>query len=151
MFLDLEIEQGEWFEFFSSHINPDTGDIVYEDPDSGARVQIRSMMPFLEERMAKRKREVEHVVHPKTRAYERIAFYPDLTPEQIQSEKDDTWDYVITGWENFKDKKTKQLLVCNRENKLRFMRLPVFDRFVARCLQIIDGSKAVTKEEVEKN
>lgn len=151
MFLDLEIEKGEWFNFFSSHIDPDTKDIIYEEPVTEARVQIRSMMPFLEDRMAKRKRDVEHVIHPKTRAYVRIAFYPDPTPEQVQAEKDDTWDYVITGWENIKDSKTKELIPCTRENKLKLMRLPVFDRFIAKCVEIIDGSKAVTKEAIEKN
>jgi len=151
MFLNLEIEEGEWFNFFSSHIDPETTEVVYDEPDSEAKVKLRSMMPFLEERQLKRKREVEHFLNPKTRSYERTTFFPDPTPEQVKAERDDTWDYVILDWENFKDAKTKTMIPCTRENKLKLMRLPVFDRFVAKCLLVIDGSKAVQKEAAEKN
>ena len=58
MFLDLESSaSGEWFNFFSSHIDPVTGEPVYEEPVKDARVQIRSIAPFIEERMAKRKKQ----------------------------------------------------------------------------------------------
>lgn len=151
MFLDLDSLQGEWFPFFGSHIDLATGEIVYDDPVADARVQIRSMAPFIEERMAKRKKTVEHVLNPKTRTMERIAYYPDMTPGEERDERDDVWDYVITGIEGFKDSKTGKVIDCTRENKLKLMKVPVFDRFVARCFQILGNSGIKEQEELEKN
>ena len=151
MFFDLESAQGEWFQFFSSHLDPNTGEAVFEEPVADARVQIRSLVPFFEERMANRKREVERVLNPKTRAMERISFYPDLAPEVAKTERDDAWDYCIQELENFKDSKTGELITCTRENKLKLMRVPVFDRFVARCLQLLASSGVKDKEEEVKN
>jgi len=151
MFLNLEIEEGEWFNFFSSHIDPETTEVVYDEPDSEAKVKLRSMMPFFEERHLKRKREVERFLNKKTGTYERTSFYPDLTPEQEKAEREDAWDYAIMEWEKFRNPKTKESYPVNRETKIAFMRVPVFNRFVNKCLLVIDGSKAVQKEAVEKN
>jgi len=151
MFFDLDSAQGEWFPFFSSHIDPVTGEPVYEDPENDARVQIRSIAPFIEERMAKRKRISEHVYNPKTRAMERITYFAEQSPDELRVERDDLWDYAITGIEGFKDSKTGQVIVCNRENKLKLMKVPVFDRFVARCQQLLASSGVKAKEEEEKN
>ena len=151
MFFDLNSSQGEWFPFFSSHIDPVTGEPVYEEPEKDAKVQIRSIGPFIEERMAKRKKSVEHIYNPKTRAMERNTFFPDQTPEENKAERDDLWDYAITGIENFKDSKTGALITCTRENKLKLMKVPVFDRFVARCQQLLASSGVKVKEDAEKN
>jgi hypothetical protein len=151
MFVDLDNLQGEWFSFFGSHIDPSTGETIFEEPVSDARVQIRSMIPFVEERMAKRKKSVEHVYNPKTRAMERISYYPELSLDESKTERDDAWDYIITAIENFKDSKTNELILCTRENKLKLMKVPVFDRFVARCLQILTSSGVKMKEEEIKN
>lgn len=151
MLFDLETAQGEWFQFFGSRIDPSTGETIFEEPVSDARVQIRSMVPFFEERMAKRKMVVEHVYNPKSRAMERNRYPEEPTPEQARVERDDAWDYVITGIENFKDSKTGVLITCTRENKLKLMRVPVFDRFVARCLQLQASSGVKAKEDSEKN
>lgn len=152
MFLDLKAaEQGEWFNFFSSHIDPVTGEPVYEEPVKDARVQIRSIGPFIEERMAKRKKVVEHVYNQKTRSMERLSYSPDLTPEEQKAERDDLWDYAITGLENFKDSKTGTVIGCTRENKLALMKVPVFDRFVARCQQLLASSGVKAKEDEAKN
>src|SRR4030042_6218031 len=137
MFFDLDSTQGEWFQFFGSHIDPNTGEVVYEETTSDARVQIRSIAPFLEERFAKWKKSVEHVYNPKTRAMERISYYPDQSPEESRADRDDAWDYAITGIENFKDIKTGELIACTRENKLKLMKNPVFDRFFARRKQLL--------------
>jgi hypothetical protein len=144
---NLDTTEGEWFQFFGSHIDPNTGETVFEDPVSDARVQIRSIAPFLEERIANRKKTVEHVLNPKTRSMERISYYSELTPEQERAERDDVWDYVIVAFENFKDRKTGMLIECTRENKLKLMKVPVFDRFVLRCLQLLTDAR----EGVEKN
>jgi deoxyadenosine/deoxycytidine kinase len=151
MLFDLDSTQGEWFTFFTSHIDLNTGEIVYDDPISDARVQIRSIVPFFEERISKRKRAVEHIFNPKSKAMERLTYFEDLTYEQARVEQEDTWDYAITGIENFKDSKTGELITNTRENKIKLMKNPMFDRFIARCLQIISNSGAKIKEETEKN
>lgn len=151
MFIEIDSTQGEWFPFFSSHIDPITGEPIYEDPTPDARVQIRSIGPFIEERMAKRKKIAEHVYNPKTRAMERISYFAEQTSDELRAERDDLWDYAITGIENFKDSKTGELIICTRENKLKLMKVPVFDRFVARCQQLLASSGVKEKEESEKN
>ena len=150
MFFDLEATEGEWFPFIGSHIDLVTGDIQYDEPVPEVRARVRPMAPFLEERLAQRKKCVEHVMNPKTRQMERISYYPDIPPEQEKEERDDVWDYVITGLEGFKDKKTGKEIECTRENKLKLMKIPVFERFIARCFELlantgIDESKALEK------
>jgi len=151
MFLDLDESQGEWFEFFSSRVDPSTGETIYDDPAKDARVKIRSMGAFFEGRMAKRKKEVERVLNPKSRAMERLVYVPELSFEDEMAERDDAWDYAIVDFEGFKDSNTKEVLVCDRETKLKLMKNPVFDRFVGRCLQIISSSGVQEKEDLEKN
>lgn len=149
MFLDLEIqEEGEWFYYFGSHIDQATGEVIYDDPVEDARVKIRSMMPFIEQRLAARKIQVEHVLNKKTRAMERNEYIPRLTGEELAKEQEDTWDYIIQGIEGFQDKKTKKEIKCTRENKIKLMKLPIFDRFIARCLEILSDS-GVQAGEVE--
>ncbi len=151
--VDFNLDEtiGEWFQFVGSRIDLNTGEVVFEDPSSDARVQVRSIAPFIEERISKRKRVTEHVYNPKSRAMERLSFYPDQTPEETRAERDDLWDYAITALENFKDKKTGELIACTRENKIKLMKNPMFDRFISRCLQMIINSGAEAKKETEKN
>ena len=151
MFFDLDSSQGEWFQFFGSRIDENTGEVIYEPPASDARVKIRSIIPFIEERISKRKKNVEHVYNPKTRSMERVAYYPELTIEEQILERDDTWDYAIMELDNFRDSKTGILIPCDRENKIKLMKLPIFDRFVARCLQLIANSGVKEVEDAEKN
>jgi hypothetical protein len=140
MLFDLDSLAGEYFPFQNSHIDPLTGEPVFDDPVSDAKVQIRSMTPFFEERIAKRKRQTEHVMNPKTRQMERIAFYAELSVDDARAERDDAFDFAITGIEGFKDAKTGKLIDCTRENKLALMKVPVFDRFFARCQQLLSSS-----------
>ena len=151
MFIELDGSQGEWFHFQNSKIDTLTGEPVFDDPVSDARVQIRSMTSFFEERIAKRKRSVERVLNPKTRQMERISYYEELSVEDAKTERDDAFDYAITGIEGFKDAKTGQIITCTRENKLALMKVPVFDRFFARCQQLLTSSGVSQKEEAEKN
>lgn len=151
MNIDIDFTEGEWFQFVGSHVDLNTGEVIYEDPSSDARVQIRSIAPFIEERLSKRRRIVEHIYNPKTRAMERLSYYEELTFEQAKKERDDTWDYAITAFENFRDSKTGEVIICTRENKIKMMANPVFDRFIARCLQIIASSGTEAKKETEKN
>jgi len=150
MIFDLDENQGEWFYFFSSHIDAN-GQITYDDPVKDARVQIRSITPFIEARMLSKKKVTEHVLNPKTRQMERLSYFPDLSPEEAIKERDDVWDYAITALENFKDGKTGQVIDCTRENKIKLIKIPIFDRFIARCLQIIDGSGMKAEDNIIKN
>lgn len=146
-----ESQEGEWFSFFSSHIDIETGKIVYDDPVSDARVRIRNPKPFIEERLAKRKKSVEHIFNPRTRSMERIVYFQDQTTEEIKLEREDLQDFTITGLENFKDKKTGQVILCTRENKIKLMRNSVFDRFVGRVWQLLDEAALSQKESEQKN
>jgi hypothetical protein len=150
MIFDLDQTDGEWFPFFTSTIDARTGDVNYDDPMSDAMVQIRSMQPFFEEQFAKKKKNIEHVLNPKTRQMERIAFYPELSTAEIKQEQEDAWDYAITGLKNFRDKQGN-IIECTRENKIKLMKVPVFDRFIAKCFQTMANTSAMAKEESEKN
>ncbi|MGA2462780.1 MAG: hypothetical protein ABSH06_00310 [Thermodesulfobacteriota bacterium] len=123
-------QQGRWFKFFGSHI----------DPNTGARVQVRNIAPFIEARLMMRKMSIREVFNPGTKALKRIYYYPDLSSEEKQKERDDAWDFAIVRFENFKNAKTGELISCTRENKLKLMKVPVFNRFISRCLQIIMNS-----------
>lgn len=149
MLISIDTTQGEWFPFQNSHIDSLTGEPVFDDPVTDAKVQIRSMTPFFEERIAKRKRQTEHVMNPKTRQMERITFYAELSVEEARVERDDAFDFAITGLEGFKDSKTGNMIDCTRENKLALMKVPVFDRFFARCQQLLSSSGV--KEQVDAN
>lgn len=151
MEINLDATQGEWFPFQNSHVDLMTGETIFEDSVSDGRVQIRSFAPFWEERFAKRKKTVEHVLNIKSKTMERISFYQEPSQAETLAERDDAWDYAITGLENFKDSKTGELVECTRENKLKLMKIPVFDRFVARCVQLLDNAGVKEKEEIIKN
>jgi len=151
MFFDLDAALGERFQFFGSRLDPNTGDTIYDEPAGDAWVTIRSLTPFYEERMAKRKKVVEHVLNTKSKAMERLSFYPEQSMDEIKAERDDAWDYAITDFEGFKDAKTGEVIECTRENKIKMMKAPIFDRFVARCLQLLAASGVKDKEEKIKN
>lgn len=148
MFVDLNANEGEWFPFQNSKIDPLTGEPMFDDPDTDAKVQIRSMTPFFEERIAKRKYVVERVFNAKTRQMDRDRHMADLTVEEAKEERDDAFDFAITGLSGFKDAKTKTEIACTRENKIALMRVPAFDRFFAKCQQELASSGI--KEEAEK-
>lgn len=151
MYFQKQSEEGEWFYFFGSSVDQKTGDVVYEEPVGHARARIRSMIPFLEEQLSKRKKAVEHVYNPKTRAMDRVTYYPDQTPEEIRKERDDAYDYAITGLEGFKNKDTGEILDCDRKNKLDLMGNEVFNRYFARCQQLLSAAGITAEEVREKN
>lgn len=151
MIFDLDaVQQGDYFAFFGSTVN-ERGEVAYLDPEPDAgRVRIRSLTPFFEKAQAGRKRKYEHVLNPSTRSMERVGFFDDPTPDQAKKEREDLWDYAITDIENFFDAKGEPIL-CTRENKIRLMAAPVFDRFVARCLQVLAGAGVKADEDLRKN
>lgn len=148
MIFDLDQAEGERFPFFTSTVDPATGAITYDEPGD-AWVELRPMQPFFEERLAKRKKITEHVHNPKTRQLERISYYPDLSVDEAKKERDDAWDYAITGFGNFKDK-TGAAIEFNRGNKMKMIKVPMFIRFCERCFEVMANS-GVKKEAEEKN
>jgi len=150
MIIDLDSRDGEWFTFFGSKVN-EQGVTTYDDPlpDAG-RIQVRSLIPYFEANPPKQKRKSEFVLNPQTRSMERVSFYDEPSVEAAQKERDDAWDYAITGIENVFDAKGDPV-ECTRENKLKLMRVPVFNRFVARCLQLLSEAGVKTEEEERKN
>jgi hypothetical protein len=149
MIFDIDRQnEGEWFAYFKSRVN-EKGEIEYADPEPNAgRVCVRSITPKLEELQASRKRKFEFVFNPATRSMERVGYYEELPPEEVKKRSDDVWDYSITAWEGLLNAKGKPI-ECNRTNKLKFMAIPEFDRFIGRCLQMLGDAK--TKAEAEKN
>ena len=146
-------EQGDWFPFFSSHVDPSTGEIVYDKPEKGAaEFRIRSMGLFWEERRKGRKKEYRMVLNPVTRAMERVGYFDDLPEEEAAKENEDAWDYAITGIKNaFTDLKKKVPIECTRENKLKLIRMPVFVRFITRVFMMLNEAGVKQREAAEKN
>ena len=150
MLFELDSTDGEWFQFFGSHID-DNGEVVYDDPDPSARVQVRSMKPFFEEKLKSRKRVVEHVLNPSTRQMERISYLEEIGPGESIKQMEDAYDYAITGLEGFKNKRDKSIIECTRENKIALMKNPAFDRFFAKCQALLETDAVVQAETEEKN
>ena len=152
MFVDLSGDnRGEWFQFRMSKIDPNTGEIVWDKPMEGTKVQIRSMKAFFEERIAKRERITEWKINPKTRANEKHTNFKELSIEEVKAERDDAYDYAIVGLEGFKDKKTRKPVECTRENKLALMSKDFFDRFFADCQQTLDTTGVEMEKVIIKN
>jgi len=148
--IDLDEATGDWFEFFESRIDIRTGEISYDDPKLGTgRVCIRDMGPFLQERQRSRKKKYTFVRNPSTRAMERVEYY-DQTAEEEAQEREDAIDYAITGLENFFDAKGKPIK-CTRENKIKLLAIPVFDRFLSRCFELQQNASRIQAKVTEKN
>jgi len=151
MFIDIEQTEGERFQFFTSTVNPETGDVVYGDPVPDAWVELRSTRPFFEKLNKNRAKKVEHVLNPKTRQMERITYFPEQTVAEQLAELDDAYDYAIVNFSGFADKKTGDEISMTRENKLKMMKVPVFDRFVAKCFKLLDAATVSAAKDEEKN
>ena len=160
MRFDLNVGIGEWFPFVQSEIKPD-GEVKYSDPETdengnitAGRVQLRiADADTLESIQSQtRKREVEHVFNPKTRQMERLPYF-EQTPAQEKKERELIWDYAIMDWEDIEPFLNPDGTPIARtvDNKLRLMNIPVFARFVGRCLQMISGATNEAKVAAEKN
>jgi len=151
MFINLDVTEGEIFPFQVSTINSETGETIWEEPDPEAYVVVRSMQPFFEERALKRKKVVEHIYNPKTRQMERDKHDVDLTPAEAKKEGEDALDYAIVELGKFVDSKTGKPIETTRENKLKIMKNPVFDRFIAKCFRELANSGVKAQEELDLN
>lgn len=151
MFVDLDVEAGHRFQFFTSTINPDTNAPVYNPPEGDGYFTLRSMQPYFEAQNAKRKKVSEIVYNPKTRAMDRISYLPELSEEEGKAQMEGAYDYAILSFEGFKDKGTGSVIESNSENKVKMSRNPVVNRFLTRCFQIIDEESVVLEEKTTKN
>lgn len=146
-----ENNEGDWFDFFTSCIDLDTGEVIYDDPIPGTgKACFRPARPFLEERLSKRKKVSEVVLNPKTRAMERIESYKTLTQEEEKQEREDLTDYIFIGLEDFFEP-NGDAIKCTRENKIALSKVPVFDRFMARCMELQMNENVKQAEKSEKN
>lgn len=144
-------DQGDWFTFFTSKVEPSTGEVVYDPPEEGAaEFRIRSMLPFFEERRKGRKRESKMVLNPATRSMERVSWFEELPEEEAQKEMDDAWDYAITGIKNAFSAPGVPI-ESSRESKLKLVRMPVFLRFMTRVFAMLNEAGIKHKEDAEKN
>jgi len=148
---DLKEAEGDWFDYFESHVDLEAGTIIYDDPKPGTgRACFRSTTPFILAAQEKRKKKHDYVLNTKSKAMERVPYFEELSAEEQKQFNDDMYDYAIVGWERFFDAEGNAL-ECTRENKLKLAKVPVFDRFMARCLEIQMNGIAEQKEVIEKN
>ena len=148
---NLEESQGDWFDFFESRVDLNTGEVTYDDPkpDTGS-VCFRPAREFIIARMTERKKDSKFVLNPKTRAIERVELNKNLTSEEVQKEQDDLVDYSITGFKKLFDMEGNPI-ECTRENKIKLAKVPVFDRFMARCMEMQVNADVQQTETSEKN
>ncbi len=153
MNFDLDNSSGEWFPFFASEVGTD-GKITYSEPEPGAGKVCLRMADA--DTMAKihaqtRIKKVEYVLNTQTKKMERIE-YETQTPEQEKKEREMLWDFVIVDWEKTKffDRNGAEIL-CTPANKVKMMAIPVFARFISRCLEVFGRAAVEAKEVAEKN
>lgn len=152
VFEQAEKAQGEWFPFFTSRFDMATGEIIYDLPKEGAaEFCFRSPAPFWEERRKGRTKEVKMVLNPGSRAMERISFFPDLPYEEEIKERDDSWDYAITGMRGARWTDDGPEMECTRENKLKLLKNAAFLRYANWVLQMLLDTGVKVKEAAEKN
>ena len=145
---DLEkLDEGTWFTFCESRID-NNGETIFDDPKEGAgKVCLRQAgFDILEDirRECGGKIKREFVLNPKTRSMEPVE-YRQQTDAERKRDREMLWDYVIVGWEGLKDKNEIDIEI-NIENKMKLISIPMFSRFVTRCLDLLDGQKTVTEK-----
>jgi len=175
-----ENDLGTWFKFQSSHKDKAIADqmdaiqkaaegrvlavdekkqltalseklFVFDPPEeNAAEFRIRSLIPFFTKLIKSRKKEYEWVENERTGEKARKGFYPDQTPEEVEKEQTDAWDYMITSIKNAYWGEGKPI-ECNRENKIKLMADKVFDRFAGKCLRELADTESKEAAEAEKN
>jgi len=134
---NIESDEGVWFDYQESHFDKDKGEFVFDPPNSDASIKVRRIGKFIADSMANRKQKEKIVLNTHSKKMERITYYEDESPEYIQKGIEDAYDYAITALKGFKNKKTGEVIECTRENKLALMKIPAFDRFLARCFRVL--------------
>ena len=150
---DFKKTEGDWFDYFESHINIQEGEVIYDEPIPGTgQARFRSTFPFIQEFTKKREKEKQSkfVLNTKSKAMEWVEWIPSLTVAEQKQYTEDMVDYACTGLERFFDAEGNAL-ECTRENKLKLSDVPMFDRFMARCLELQTNARIKQKEVAEKN
>lgn len=145
--------KGAWFPFVGSKITDQLDEkgnpvIEYFEPEKDAgRVQVSLLdAEILDEIYSKtRKPRIDFVKNPDSRKMERVDSFTQ-TAKQKREEFDLTWDAAIKDWKGILDKSGKEI-PCTYENKLKMMKIPVFARFITKCLDDLNKEK----ENSEKN
>lgn len=143
--------KGEWFPFFGSEITPG-GETNYLDPEPGAGrvcLRIADADTLTQIHAQTRKRKSEFVLNPQTRKMERVNYF-DQSADQEEKEREMIWDHAIVDWENILDANGAPI-PCTLENKLKLLSIPVFARFIGRCLQLLGEQNAEKQADAEKN
>jgi hypothetical protein len=152
VFKDVKPEdQGTWFSYFGSHFDKAAGKFVYDDPaPDAAEFRIRGLIPFFIERMKSRKKEHKFILNPDSRKMEMVSYFEDQSAAETDKERDDGFDFAITGMKKAKWADGKEI-ECTRENKIKLMKDEEFDRFLARCFALLSGAAEEEKKAAEKN
>lgn len=147
-----EKEQGEWFPFFASKLDMQTGQIEYDPPEEGAaEFCFRNLTPFWEARRKAQKKESKWVKDPDTREMMHRSFYPDLSFDEAMKERDDSWDFAITGMRNARWDEGGPEMACTRENKLKLVKNAMFLRYANRVIQMLHETGVKKAEALPKN
>ena len=144
---NIESDEGVWFDYQESHFDKDKGVFVFDPPNSDASIRVRRIGKFIADSMAKRKQKEKIVLNTHSKRMERITYYEDEGQEVVQAGIDAAFDYAITGLKGFKNKKTGDVVECTKDNKIALMKIPAFDRFIAKCFRVLGD----LEEEDEKN
>lgn len=152
MILDIDIaNEGKWFTFFYSHIDPNTLEIIYDDPvENGPRMKIRNPVSLFRKRADNRQTVGEYKLNPKSRQMQYVEREKDLTPAQKAKENEEFVDFVIQEvGEGFRlgGKEIEGTL----KEKVQMMENPLISMFVQRCIQILQESGIQEAREEEKN
>jgi len=136
--------------FFTSKVNDD-GTVDYDEPEPNAgRVCLKPIDTFIESYFEKRKKESKFVRNDKSRAMERVQWSKDQTPKERKEYQAALWDHAIVGWENFFDGKKKPI-ECTIETKTKMMKVPMFDRFISKCLKTMGEDTVKRAEDLSEN
>ncbi|HSW62170.1 MAG TPA: hypothetical protein VLH56_02445 [Dissulfurispiraceae bacterium] len=148
-----KIGGGEWFPYQDSHVDPESGEVTWLEPDAEEMACFRQVPPdkFREIQNRHRGKKVNTpVLNSRTKAMEIVTVY-EQTAEQEQAERVEFWDNAISDW-TFIDPRTKEAIPCTAENKyLLITRVPAFLRWVNRCMSLLSGVSAEADKAAEKN
>jgi hypothetical protein len=143
-------DDGVWFPFFYSRIDPDTMDVEYDDPiEDGPRMKIRNPVDFFQDRSQNRKTKSEFILNKKSRSMEKVVSEIELSAKEKKAENEEFADYVIMDVEGFK--LNGKTMGNTKADKIAAMKLPLVNMFVNKCVQDLQSQSAVEEKADSKN
>jgi hypothetical protein len=151
--LDLDdSEEGVKFLFFTSWIDPATGETHFNEPESDAYAIIRPMTPYFEAADKGRKKVSQLVHDPKTRSMKMSEpQYPPLSKAEEDRRIEDAWDYAIMEIGGFRNKRTGEMYPSDRETKLKMIKKPIIITWLNRCFELMGNAGIEVKKAAEGN